>query len=462
MKNNPVIILGAGITGLSAAWYLEKKGYTNITILEEAPRAGGKIQTLDEDGFLVEKGPDSFVITKPYATNLIHELGLDDQLIYPKTNRFYILKDGKLVNPPKGLNMMVPTDLRAFLDSDFFSWSAKHRILQESTAKPGLQEDEDESFADFITRRFGVEMLDLYAAPLFTGIYATPSKELSLNAAFPQLRKMAQEYGSITRAIKKQPPPPASSSSRSSFAGLKNGMQTLSDALINQLKHTKISLNTKVVKIESIGGNEGSSEYKVSTEKGDSYTTDSLIITLPSNSLIGLIENLSQKAADALKTFSTSSSRIVTLAYKTDKLTEALLATGYVSAETEKNHVSSATWLSSKWEDRAPDGHILLRCFMGKNPETLTFSNDELIHAAHMEMSKMLDLTEGPEHYWVQRWDAALPQYKVGHLDRVNALKEALKPLKGLVVTGSYLHGVGLPDCINQGIQAAEAVSDKE
>jgi len=458
MKNNPVIILGAGITGLSAAWYLEKKGFSDITILEAGTRAGGKIETLHEDGFLVEKGPDSFVITKPYATDLIKELGLEDELIYPKTNRFFILKDGNLVNPPKGLNMMVPTDLSAFLESTFFTWHAKHRILQESTAKPRMSQD-DESFADFINRRFGNEMLDLYAGPLFTGIYATPAKELSMNAAFPQLRKMAQQYGSITRAIKNQPKPAPGASSRSSFAGLRNGMQTLSDTLIKQLKHTKIILNTKALPIESIKAGNDAKTYQVKTENGHLYNTDYLIVTLPSNHAKSVLNLIAPKASEILESFSSSSSRIVTLAYKTDKITEPLLATGYVSAETEKNHVSSATWLSSKWEGRAPEGHILLRCFMGKNPDTLTFTNDELIHAAHLEMSKMLELTEAPLHYWVQRWDAALPQYKVGHVERVEALIEAINPHKGLIVTGSYLNGVGLPDCIHQGIEAAGKIS---
>jgi len=417
MKNKPVIILGAGITGLSAAWYLEKNGFTDIIILDESPFAGGKISTIHEDGFLVEKGPDSFVITKPYAVDLIHDLGLDDQLIYPKTNRFFILKDGNLVNPPKGLNMMVPTDLPAFLESKFFSWHAKHKILQESTAKPRFS-NEDESFADFIIRRFGNEMLDLYAGPLFTGIYATPANELSMNAAFPQFRKMAQQYGSITRAVKKQPQPAPASSSRSSFAGLKNGMQTLSDALIKQLKHTKIILDSKVNMLGMSPNENNTNNYQIKTESGVTYNTENVIVTLPSNKAKLILNQIAPVASDILGSFSTSSSRIVTLAYKTDHITEPLLATGYVSAEREKNHVSSATWLSSKWDGRAPEGHILLRCFMGKNPETLTFTNDELIHAAHKEMSKMLSLTDEPVHYWVQRWDAALPQYKVGHIEK--------------------------------------------
>ena len=450
MKNSPIIILGAGITGLSAAWYLEKEGFTDITILEQSPRAGGKIETLHEHGFLVEKGPDSFVITKPYALDLIRDLGLENELIYPKTNKFFILKDGKMVNPPKGLNMMVPTDLPAFLESKFFSWSAKHRILQESVVDPDLK-DEDESFADFIVSRFGREMLDLYAGPLFTGIYATPAEELSLNATFPMFKKMAQQYGSITRAVKKQQQP--SSSNRSTFQGLKNGMQTLSDTLIKKLQHTRIKLNTRITELEF-----DNSQYIVKTEEGDSYTTGNLIITLAAQQTKNLLNTISPKASEVLGSFTSSSSRIVTLAYKTDKLTEPLLSTGYVSAETEKNYVSAGSWLSSKWEGRAPEGHILLRCFMGKNPESLSLTNDQLIHAAHLEISALLGIKEEPEYYWVQRWDAALPQYKVGHLEKINALKEALSSFTGLHLNGSYMSGVGLPDCINQGMTAARNV----
>ena len=451
MKNSPIIILGAGITGLSTAWYLEKQGFTDITILEGSPRAGGKIETLHEHGFLVEKGPDSFIITKPFALDLVKELGLEDELIYPKTNKFFILKNGKMVSPPKGLNMMVPTDLPTFLESKFFSWRAKHTILHEAVVHPRLLE-EDESFADFIISRFGQEMLDLYAGPLFTGIYATPAHQLSLNATFPMFKKMAQQYGSITRAVKKQPQP--SSSNRSTFMGLRNGMQTLSDTLIKKLQHTKIKLNSKVSQVDY-----ENLKYIVKTEDGDTYTTDNLTITLPADQTKNLLKSISPEASNILGSFTSSSSRIVTLAYKTDKLTEPLLATGYVSAETEKNYVSAGTWLSSKWDGRAPEGHILLRCFMGKNPETFSLTNDQLIHAAHLEMSALLNLPEEPEYYWVQRWDAALPQYKVGHLEKVKALEETLSKFSGLQLNGSYLSGVGLPDCISKGLKAANLVS---
>ncbi len=453
MQNNPIIILGAGITGLSTAWYLEKDGFTDITILEQSPRAGGKIETLHEHGFLVEKGPDSFIITKPYALDLVRELGLENELIYPKTNRFFILKNGVLVSPPKGLNMMVPTDLPAFLESGFFSWPAKHRILHESVVHNGLS-NEDESFADFITQRFGQEMLDLYAGPLFTGIYATPSKELSLDATFPMLRKMAQQHGSLTRAINKQPK--QGSASRSTFMGLKNGMQTISDTLIKQLKHTKIKLNSTVVQLNSNNG-----QYVIKTGNGDSYTTGNLIITLPACQTKNLLNSISPKSSEILGSFTSSSSRIVTLAYKTDTLTDPLLSTGYVSAETEKNLVSAATWTSSKWEDRAPEGHILLRCYMGKNPESLSLGNDQLIHAAHLEISKLLGLSAEPEYYWVQRWDSALPQYKVGHLEKIKALHASLSSFPGLQINGSYLSGVGLPDCIYQGLMAAKKITDR-
>src|SRR6185437_9828915 len=261
MGNNPVIILGAGITGLATAWYLEKEGYTDIIILEQSARAGGKIETLHEHGFLVENGPDSFIVTKPYALNLARELGLENELIYPKTNRFFILKDNLLASPPKGLKMMVPTDLFAFLGSKFFSWDAKHRILAESVVHPSLL-DEDEPFADFITRRFGPEMLDLYAGPLFTGIYATPSSELSLDATFPMLKKMTQQHKSITRAVKKELK--AGASSRSTFMGLKNGMQTLPDTIVKQLKHTRIKLNSAVVQLSYNDG-----VYSIKTGNGD-------------------------------------------------------------------------------------------------------------------------------------------------------------------------------------------------
>jgi protoporphyrinogen/coproporphyrinogen III oxidase len=457
MKNEPIIIAGAGMTGLSAAWYLEKKGYTNIIILEAGSRPGGKIETIFENGFMVEKGPDSFVVTKPYALDLVHDLGMDDHLITPKTNRFLILKDGNLYNTPKGLNMMVPTDPGAFLESRFFSWPAKHRILEESVI-PVNTSTEDESFASFMLRRFGQEMLDLYAGPLFTGIYATPADELSLNATFPMLKKMEQNYGSITRAIKKQmqaQPADANGSSRSTFMGLKNGIQSLSDKLVKSLKHTRIILNTAIKEVQYNDG-----QFSIITEGGENHNTTNLVITLPTTAASKLMNGLSHKISDILSGFTTSSSRIVTLAYPKDKVSDPLLATGYVSAATEKNFVNAGTWISSKWDGRAKDGYVMLRCFIGKNPKAFSFTNDELIRTAHLEMKNLLGISAEPEYYWVQRWDNALPQYKVGHPDKIADLYQAIEPFKGLQLAGSYINGVGLPDCIKQGMDVAEKVGE--
>jgi len=455
MKNSPVIILGAGITGLSTAWYLEKKGFTDIQIIDASDRAGGKVETLYEDGFMIENGPDSFVVTKPFALDLIKELGLEDELIAPKTNRFFILKNGKLVSSPKGLNMMVPTDLFPFLESRFFSWPAKHRILQESIIHPNDMEG-DESFADFIIRRFGEEMLDLYAGPLFTGIYATPAEELSLNATFPMLKKMEQEYGSISRAMKKQHQR-SPNSSRSTFLGLKRGMQSLTDAIVGKLHHSTIHFNTKVLELVSEKG-----QYHVKSENGQQFTASNLVVTLPANIAKSLISHLSPEASRILSGFTSSSSRIVTLAYQKEHISDPLLATGFVSAMYEETAVSSSTWPDSKWEGRAKEGYATLRCFMGKGEKFLSYTNDELIHAAHEEMSRLLGISSAPEYYWVNRLDNALPQYKVGHLDQVDALKQAVSSLPGLCVAGAYIHGVGLPDCIKQGKDAADSVALSE
>jgi protoporphyrinogen/coproporphyrinogen III oxidase len=393
-----------------------------------------------------------------YALDLVHDLGMDDDLISPKTNRFLILKDGKLYHTPKGLNMMVPTDPEAFLGSNFFSWSGKHRILEESVI-PANTSDEDESFASFIVRRFGQEMLDLYAGPLFTGIYATPADQLSLNATFPMLKKMEQNYGSITRAIKKQmqaQPASANGSDRTTFMGLKNGIQSLSEALIKQLKHTQIKNNAFIEEI--LYDND---LYELIIKGEERYQTKNLIVTLPSDKSGILLKNFAPDISDILSGFSTSSSRIVTLAYPRDKVADPLLATGYVSAATEKNFVNAGTWITSKWDGRAKNGYVMLRCFIGKNPKAFTFTNDELIHTAHLEMKSLLGISGEPEFYWVQRWDNALPQYKVGHPSKISALYKAIEPFEGLHLAGSYFNGVGLPDCIKQGIDVAEIVDKR-
>jgi oxygen-dependent protoporphyrinogen oxidase len=449
MDKERIIVLGAGITGLSAAWYLEKAGYKDITIIEASGRAGGKVQTLYEDGFIIEQGADSFITLKPFAMDLVEELGLSNELIAPLTSSFFILKDNKLQKVPEGLRMMVPVNKDAFMATAMFSEAGKQRVFEEVNIPP-LLSDEDESFASFITRRFGKEMLDNYAQPLFGGIYATPAEQLSMKACFPQWLAMEQKYGSITKAVEEQPAP-RENMSRSAFLSLKNGIQSLIDKLRASLTHTQFILNTKVDDIELNHDN----TYIIRCG-ADTYHADRVISALPAKVIASLLEKQAAKVSAQLDSFTTSSSIIVTLAVKESQLTAPVSATGYVIANSENSPVTAGTWSSAKWAGRAPEGYALLRCFFGGGR---SYTDAELIELSTNELNKLIGLQGQAEKSWINRYANALPQYKLGHLDRLATLRKSLQSLPGFHLAGAFLEGVGIPDCIRQGKLAAESIA---
>jgi oxygen-dependent protoporphyrinogen oxidase len=441
-----VVILGGGISGLAAAWFLEKKGVTDIVLLEGTEKVGGKINTLNEDGFLVETAADSFITTKPEALELVRELGMEEEIIEPETNRFFIYKDGHLLDSPKGLRMLAGVDEKVFRTSRLFSEEGNDRILNERNIPPRM-DDGDESFASFITRRFGEEMLHNYAEPLFGGIYATPSNEMSMQATFPMFLALEKKYGSLTAAAEVTQ---TAGGNRSAFVGLKYGMGSLVERLAKSLRHTRIQFNSHVNSLEKT-----ENAHRVHLENGEALTCAAVVSALPAKALAGLLEDINREAAGFLKQFTVSSSQIITLAYKRADVKGDMEATGFVSAKGEKNLLSASTWTSSKWKGRAPEEYFLVRCFLrGEVKQTA-----EAIRQAHTALKELLYITGEPAKNWVHTWSNALPQYKVGHLDRVLALNEALAHMSGFGITGAYLGGVGIPDCIRQAKEAIEKLS---
>ncbi len=451
MQSNTIII-GAGITGLSSAYYLEKSGDKGlITILESSPNAGGKIATTYEDGFVVEHAPDSFITTKPYLLDLIRDLGLTREIIHPANSKFFILKNSELMSVPSGLTFMVPTDKDAFMQSPMFSEEGKLRALNEENIPAKiLADDEDESFGEFVERRFGKEMLDNYAEPLFAGIYSTPSYELSMRAAFPQFLAMEQKYGSLTRAISEKQKESEENKKneanknlqRSPFVSLKGGMQTLTDALLKQLEKTTIITDCKVTSVEKLGD-----IYRISC--GDkTYDASRVIITLPAHAAAEILCEISNDLVEELATFSSNSSRILTLAYRKEDC-ELPGATGYVIARGEDTMLSASTWSSKKWNHRAPETHHLVRCFFSK-PEVMKLSKDELVMIAAEELSKLIPIAGNPVKSWLNSYPNLLPQYKVGHLQKLDRVRTLLEEFPGIQLLGAYYDGIGMPDCVKQ------------
>jgi protoporphyrinogen/coproporphyrinogen III oxidase len=447
--NRKVVVLGGGISGLAAAWFLEKKGFTDITILEASDRVGGKLRTTLDDGFLVESAADSFITTKPAALNLVQELGLDDEIIEPLTNRFFIYKNGTLHDSPKGLGMLAVIDEKQFRDSTLFTEEGKERIIEEKAIEPQM-EDADESFATFITRRFGEEMLYNYAGPLFGGIYSTPTEQLSMKATFPQFLEWEQKYGSITAANKAIFGSGRREGTRSPFVSMKRGIGSLVETLAKTLKHTRIASNTIISHVKRRNGT-----YEVFTKAGQIINCNALISTLPSTISADILRDLNPNVAGILNTFTTSSSKIVTLAYKKKDIKGDIDATGFVSARGGDSPLTASTWSSQKWEGRAPGEYFLARCFL----KSVESDASDLVNNAHEVLRDILKIDGRPLKTWTHRWGNALPQYKLGHLEKVAALEVALQSVPDFALAGAYIAGAGLPDCIAQAEKAVEKLS---
>ncbi len=426
-------VIGGGISGLSAAWRLiSRHPEIKVTIFEADRSAGGWVQSYHTDGCILERGPDSFVSLKPQVTELAAELGMEGEIISPELTAFTFLQNGRFIAPPNGLRGLVPADIDVFSSSDFFSAEGKARILSESKIPPRA-DLADESFTDFVTRRFGHEMLERYAGPLFTGVYSTPASQLSMQACFPQWLKMEKEFGSLMAASAGQA---GSSASRSPFQAFRLGMGQLTDKIQEELKGrgAKIQLSSSVTKVRRTG-----QYFELTSERGIE-TFDCVISAIHPNrnaEIFGF-EN---------ETFATASRTIITCAIG-GKLPEwANGKSGFIRIG--EGNLRSATILSNKWPDRAPRGTHLVRVFLD------TLPGDPLSPLKELGIDGHDVLQTWSFHY------AGLPRYAMGHSQKVEIYRNRLREKFGYKVEscGAALDGVGIADCIASGWGAADRLA---
>lgn len=471
--NDPmrVAIVGGGITGLSAAYRLqalarEREQPIEATVIEVEARLGGKIVTEHTDeGFIIEGGPDSMATMKPQGLEFCRELGLGDELIEPPADKTaYILFNRKLHVLPRGAMGFIPTpqSMMAFLGSNLFSIRGKLRMGLEPFI-PAKQDEGDESLGAFVERRLGREPLERLAEPLLAGVYASDADNLSLNATFPQFASLEREYGGLVRgavvARKRRLAASSGNANRSSkpksiFASLRTGMATWIDTLADRLTDTRIRTGQPVRNVEQIGD----AEYRLHLDD-ETIDADRVLLTTPAFVAAELLNALSPDASDSLMAIPYSSTAIATLAYRRSEVEHPLDATGFLVPRTEPREITASTWSSSKWENRAPEGYALFRCFFGRAgaaENALQASDPELVDAAQRELRELVGATGEPVLTRVHRWEGAMPQYEVGHLDKLERIDAALAECPGLEVAGSGYRGIGLPDCVKQGHKAAE------
>jgi oxygen-dependent protoporphyrinogen oxidase len=460
-EHNPVVIVGGGITGLSAAWTLQKRGIPYV-LLEQSGRWGGKIRTEYVDGygdtpFVIEVGPDSFLTQKTWALQLALELGLGDRLLGTNDHlrQTYVLNKGKLTPLPDGVMLIVPTKFAPFVTSPLISWQGKLRLAQELFLPP-REDDGDESLADFVRRRLGSEVLDKLAEPLLAGIYNTEAEKQSLLATFPRFRELERRYGSLTRGMiaARQANKPDNKPKYATFVSFKTGMRELVEGLITRLDGD-LRLNTRVRSITPRG--EGA--YTVTLSDESQINTEHLLLTTPAHITARLIGGVCDIASDMLGDIRYVSTGTVSLAYKRDDISHPMQGFGVVIPRSEGRPINAITWTSTKFYYRAPEGHALLRVFFGgsRTPKSFDLSDDALLDMVQGELRAIMGIDAAPLFTRIHRWNEANPQYDVGHLDRVDTLESALPA--GIHLTGSAYRGIGVPDCVHQGQVMASKVA---
>lgn len=472
-----VAIIGGGITGLSAALTIEnarKEGAdVDYIVLEKSLRLGGKIRTeRTKDGFVVEGGPDCFVSTKPWVFKLCRKLDCEDNLIGSNDalKKTYILVKNKMREMPDGIMIMVPTKIMPFLTTDLFSWPGKIRMAMDWLI-PKKKEAGDETLASFVDRRLGREALDRIAEPLVAGIHAGDPETMSLAATFPNLLDMEQKYGSLIRgmlaAMKARQGSAAHGAGaakpkgpeRTFFMSFKRGMLDLIDEVLSALDKEKIMLEAAVDRVVETE-QDGMVKYSLHLESGATIDVDAAIITSPSSVTADIVDELDGSLAGALRGIPMVSSATVSLAFRRKDVKHDFKGFGFIVPMAEGRKIMACTWSSSKWGGRVPDDeHVLVRAFVGgaRNQHLAAIPDDEMLAMVKSELKDLMGIDAGPVDTWIFRWPGGMPQYTIGHLDRVAKIDQLVAKHPGLYVAGGSYRGVGVPDCINSGAKAAES-----
>ena len=456
-----IAIIGGGISGLSAAFALEKQRRNGAPLeyilYESSPRLGGVLVTKHVEGCVIEAGPDSFLTEKPWATDLCREIGLGDQLIGSNDadRKTYILVKGRLVVIPDGLMFMVPTKILPTVFSPLFSIGTKLRMAGE-WFHPPRKAVSDETVAAFVERHYGPEMVDRLADPLLSGVYGGEAGQLSVRAVLPRFAEMEAKSGSLGRAMlaARRKMGQAKSSARPLFTSLTNGMQQMVDALVSRLIPSALHVNAKVTGLQHHEG-----RWLV-TANGNTNTFDALIVATPATVAAELTHDLSGELASELAGIQYTSSITVNLGFDRRVRASLPLGFGFLVPRSEGKQMLAATFVHNKFPHRAPEDRALLRCFIGgaRSSQALKLSDDELVRIVRDDLRQIIGLTAEPEFTRVYRWNGAMAQYGVGHLERLQRIESLLTSLPGLALAGNGYRGIGVPDCIRSGIESANRV----
>jgi len=464
MSAKKIVIIGGGISGLATAYSLEERAKregksVSITLLEKKNQIGGNILTERVGDFLIEGGPDCFLSEKPWAIQLCERLGMGESLLrtndeYRKT---YIYWKGRLRELPEGIMLMIPTRFIPLLKSNLFSLAGKFRMGMELFI-PKRKSGGDESLSEFVRRRLGQEIVERVAEPLVAGVHAENPDTMSIKSRFPRFVQMEEEYGSLIKGMLTKRRRMLNSENGkpkwTMFMTLKNGLDELPLTIVKALKMTTIITNKEVSEINKVSG------YKIYLKNGDTIDADVVIFATPSYETGRLLRVLNSSISDQLITIPYVSTATISLAYKKDSISHPMNGFGFLVPRVENRRIMGASWVSRKFSYRTPDDSILIRCFIGgsRNEELVSLDDKDMLKMIKEELKDIMGISAEPILTRIYRWEKAMPQYTIGHDERVSRIEESILKYPDIFVTGSAYRGGGISECIKNAQLTAESV----
>src|SRR5580692_4173663 len=424
-------IVGGGISGLSCAYYLERAGIESV-VFDPAP--GGLMGTVHIEGCILETGPESWIASKPWAEQLVRELGMGDELTGSNDSRrrTYVLRDGRFVTLPEGLQLVVPTRLIPLLKTELFTRSTKFRMGTEVFRNPKALPDR--SVSEFVRDHFGPEAVDYLAEPLLAGVYGGSPDYLSAVSVLPKFVEHEQRFGSVVVGALREK---AKATGQPVFKSLRNGMGSLIDALREIVTVVPASVESIQPAWRLFAANEW-------------HDFDQIVLCCGANRAASLMAPIDARAAELLGSIPHSGSAIWTFGYKTEDVPRPLDAFGFLVPKRERNTIMACTWVATKWKGRVPGGKAVLRCF-SSDPEV----SEEAMRA---DLRNLMGITAEPLFAFSNRWPESMPQYTVGHAPRVAEIEARVAAIRGLHLAGNAYHGIGIPDCVRSAKEAGESI----
>lgn len=445
-----VAIVGGGISGLATAYYLSKAGIFS-TLIEARPRLGGVIQTEHIQNCVVEAGPDSFISVKPWAMDLIRELGLESEVIGSNDHErvTYIRRRKRLVPLPDGVQMLVPTKVFPMVATPLVSWPTKLRMGLEYFRHPSAEPRGDRSVAEFVEEHYGREAVDYLAEPLLAGIYGGDPAELSVASVLPRFVELENRYGSLTRGMLAERPkqdgprPPL-------FRTLRKGLGSLVDAVWKATGHTTVVHGTANAMERLRDG------YRLRIA-GEWLSADYVVLACEAHQAARLTPSVDRRCTELLASIGYNSSITIALGFERNAVREQMRGFGFLVPKRERRKLLACTWVGNKFPHRVPETLAVLRCFAGGD-SVMAESDDALLFAIRQEVREIAGVRAEPLFAEVFRWPRSMAQYTVGHGQRIAELESRLAKVPGLHLAGNAYYGIGVPDCVRMGKQAAERI----